>query len=105
MSGHAHSHMRAYWSVFIALLALTGVTVWIALHDFGLLNTPIALGIASLKATLVILYFMHVRWSSRLIWIFVGAGFFFLLILLGFTFSDYATRAWLDGPGQALKGR
>ncbi len=51
--------------------------------------------IATVKAVLVLLYFMHVRYSSRLTWIFVAAGFFWFLILVGFTFSDYASRGWL----------
>jgi cytochrome c oxidase subunit 4 len=99
---HGTNHMRLYAGVFVALLALTGITVWVALHDFGALNTPIALGIASLKASLVILYFMHVRWSSRVTWLFVAAGFFFLVILLGFTLSDYVSRSWLDVYGPPL---
>jgi cytochrome c oxidase subunit 4 len=94
--------LKLYAAVFAALLVLTFVTVSAALHDFGALNTPIALGIASIKATLVILYFMHVRWSNRLIWIFVGLGILFLAILLGFTLSDYVSRDWMQIYGPAL---
>lgn len=99
--GHGAS-LKLYGGVFVALLVLTFVTVWAALHDFGSLNTPIALGIASLKASLVILYFMHVRWSSKLTWIYAGAGFLFLAILLGFTLSDYVTREWMQVYGPSL---
>jgi cytochrome c oxidase subunit 4 len=98
---HAAS-LKLYAAVFAALLVLTFVTVSAALHDFGALNTPIALGIASVKATLVILYFMHVRWSERLTWIFVGLGILFLAILLGFTLSDYVTRDWMQIYGPEL---
>jgi cytochrome c oxidase subunit 4 len=97
--------MKIYWGVFVALLALTGATVWVALHDFGSLNTPIALGIASLKASLVILYFMHVRWSSRLIWLVVAASLLFLLILLGVTLSDYVSRGWINIYGAPIAGQ
>ena len=94
MSAHAGS-LRPYLAVFAALMVLTAVTVWVAFHDFGVLNTPIALTIATVKATLVILIFMHVRQSSRLTWLFVAAGFFWLVILLAFTLADYGTRGWL----------
>jgi len=87
--------VRIYLAIFGALLVLTAVTVFVAFQDFGLFNTPIALTIAVFKATLVILYFMHVRYSSRLTWLFVAAGFFWLVILLTFTLADFASRGWL----------
>jgi cytochrome c oxidase subunit 4 len=87
--------LRPYFAVFAALLAFTGVTVWVAEHDFGPLNTLIALAIAGFKATLVVLFFMHVRSSSRLTKLFAAAGFFWLLILIGFTLADFASRGWL----------
>lgn len=105
MSAHGESHLKLYAAVFATLLVLTFVTVWVAEHDFGLLNTPIALGIASFKAGIVVLYFMHVRWSSRVTWLFAGAGFVFLLILLGFTLSDYVTRGWMDLYGPSIHGQ
>jgi cytochrome c oxidase subunit 4 len=76
-------------------MVLTAATVWVATFDLGALNAIVALTIAVVKATLVVLYFMHVRYSSKLTWVFVGAGFFWLVILIAFTFSDYATRAWV----------
>jgi cytochrome c oxidase subunit IV len=87
---------RIYYRVFVLLLAFTFLTVGIAFIDLGgYLNTIVALTIAVGKALLVILFFMHVRDSSRLIWICVGAGFFWLAVLLSLTMSDYLTRSWV----------
>lgn len=94
MSEHVVSR-KTYFIIFIALLVLTAATVWVAYFDLGRLNVIVALSIAVLKATLVVLYFMHVRYSSKLTWVFVGAGFFWLAILVAFTLSDYATRGWV----------
>jgi cytochrome c oxidase subunit 4 len=87
-----------YFGVFGALMALLGATVAISYIHLGRLNVAAALAIAFMKATLIILYFMHVRYSSRLLWIFVGAGFFWLAILFALTFPDYLTRDWLTVP-------
>jgi cytochrome c oxidase subunit IV len=78
-----------YLAVFAALMVLTLVTVWVAEHNFGALNTPVALGIAITKATLVVLFFMHVKYSPKLIWLVVVSAFLWLAILLGITLSDY----------------
>jgi cytochrome c oxidase subunit 4 len=86
--------LKIYFAVFGALLVGTAVTVWAAFQDFGPLNTVIALGIAGAKATLVILFFMHVKYSKPLVWVFVGSGFFWLAILLTLTVSDYLSRGW-----------
>lgn len=94
MSEHVVS-LKTYFIIFGALLVLTGATVWVAYFDLGQLNVIAALSIAVLKATLVVLYFMHLRYSSKLTWVFVGAGFFWLAILVAFTLSDYATRNWV----------
>lgn len=94
MSEHVVSR-KTYFIIFGALLVLTAATVWVAYFDLGRLNVIVALSIAVLKATLVVLYFMHVRYSSKLTWVFVGAGFFWLAILVAFTLSDYATRNWV----------
>ncbi|MGH7428293.1 MAG: cytochrome C oxidase subunit IV family protein [Candidatus Methylomirabilaceae bacterium] len=85
---------KTYYLVFAALLLLTLVTVEVAVFDMGLLNFPIALAISTCKALIVILYFMHLRYSSRLTWIVAGTGFFWLFILIALTMSDYLTRAW-----------
>jgi cytochrome c oxidase subunit 4 len=76
-------------------MVLTGLTVWVAYYDLGRWNAIVALSIAVLKATLVVLYFMHVRYSSKLTWVFVCSGFLWLLILFAFTLSDYFTRHWV----------
>ena len=94
MSAH-HPSLKLYYGIFVALLALTALTVWSAFQPLGALHTPVALTIAGAKAMLVILYFMHVRWSSRLTWVFASSGFLFLVILLVFTLSDFRTREWL----------
>ncbi|MBK8178167.1 MAG: cytochrome C oxidase subunit IV family protein [Planctomycetes bacterium] len=87
--------LKIYFGVFIALCVLTGVTVWTAKHDYGALNTPVALAIAGLKASLVILFFMHVKYSSKLTQLFAFAGFFWLVLLLVFTLQDFMTRGML----------
>jgi cytochrome c oxidase subunit 4 len=88
--------LRIYVSIFAALLVGTALTVWAGLHDFpGQLNVIIALTIAVVKATLVVLYFMHVRYSSRLIWVVFTSALFWLAILFALTLSDYWTRSWL----------
>lgn len=73
----------------------TLITVWVANFDLGPWNAVVALTIAVAKATLVVLYFMHVRYSSKLTWVFVGAGIIWLIILFAFTLSDYLTRGWV----------
>lgn len=87
---------RVYATIFLALMLGTGLTVLAAFRDFpGPLNAVIALTIAVVKATLVILYFMHVRYSSRLIWLIISAALFWLAIMFALTISDYWTRSWL----------
>lgn len=88
--------LRIYVTIFLALLVGTGLTVWAGVHDFpGPLNVVIALTIAVIKATLVVLYFMHVRYSSRLIWVVFTSALFWLGILFALTLNDYWTRSWL----------
>jgi cytochrome c oxidase subunit 4 len=86
-----------YYLVFGALMVGTALTVGAAFLDLGVLNNVVMLGIAITKATLVVLYFMHVRWSTRLTWVVVASGFFWLLLLFGLTMQDYLTRGWVDG--------
>ena len=89
--------VRIYVTIFLILLVGTAVTVWAAFIDFPLrLNTIVALTIATVKATFVVLYFMHVRYSARLVWVIVIAAFFWMAILFAFTFADYFTRPWLS---------
>jgi cytochrome c oxidase subunit 4 len=86
-----------YYLVFLALLVGTGLTVAAAKVDMGPLNNIVMLAIACTKATLVILFFMHVRWSSRLTWVVAMSGFFWLLILFSLGMSDYLSRGWIAG--------
>jgi cytochrome c oxidase subunit 4 len=99
MTQHAIPPRKIYFLVFVTLLLLTLITVDVAFYDAGWLNLYIALTIATCKALLVILFFMHVRYSGRLTWVFVGAGFFWLAILLVFTLADYFTRGTIATPG------
>jgi len=85
--------VRIYYGVFGALMGFTALTTWIAYQDLGAFNTPVALGIAALKASLVVLYFMHVRYAGKLVWLFAATGFLWLVILLALTMQDYGTRA------------
>lgn len=83
---------KIYYRVALALLVLFLMTVAVAYYDLGALNIYIAVTIAVIKATLVVLYFMHVRYHTRLTWIFASAGFLWLIILFSLTLSDYVTR-------------
>jgi cytochrome c oxidase subunit 4 len=96
MSAHSTSSpLKMYFAVFFTLLICTGLTVFAATLDLGRYNAAVALGIATFKATLVALFFMHV-WhaSEKLTKLVVISALFFLLLLLGLTMSDYATRAF-----------
>jgi cytochrome c oxidase subunit IV len=94
-------HVKVYVLVFLALLALTAVTTAVAFFDLGGgVNNAIALTIAVCKGLLVILYFMHVRYSDKLTWVFAAAGFFWLLILIGGTMDDVLTRPALPPAPQ-----
>jgi len=85
---------KTYLQVFAALMVLTAATVGVAFINWGVLNTVIAIVIAVTKATLVILIFMHVRYSSQLTRIVISSGIFWLLLLITLTLSDFLTRGW-----------
>ena len=85
--------------MFVALLGLTLLTVGVAFLNLGPLNTIVVLTIAAVKALFVLLFCMHLRYSSGLIWIVWGAGIFWLMLLLTITLSDYLTRNWLPVAG------
>jgi cytochrome c oxidase subunit IV len=95
--------VRIYVIIFLVLLVGTTLTVLAAFQDFTYyfrgreiaLNTVIALTIAVTKATFVVLYFMHVRYSSRLVWVIVTSALFWMAIMFALTFADYWTRGWL----------
>jgi cytochrome c oxidase subunit 4 len=93
MSGHI-SPKSTYYTIFGSLMILTGITIAVAFINLGRLNFPVAISIAIIKATLVILFFMHVKYSSRLTKLIIGAGFFFLLVLFVLTMTDYISRGW-----------
>ncbi len=87
--------LSLHLKVFAALIVLTGLTVLVAFADFGRMNDVVAITIAVTKASLVVLYFMHVRWSGKLVWVFAAAGFLWLGILLSITFADVVSRDWI----------
>jgi cytochrome c oxidase subunit 4 len=94
---HAEHHIVSpmqYGFVYISLLIGTLLTVVAANIDMGVFNPIVALGIASTKMVIVILFFMHVKYQSNLIKMTVGAGFFTFLVLITMTLSDYMSRAW-----------
>lgn len=91
---HHVTPKKVYYVIFAALMALTLITVGIAFLDLGIFNTPAALGIAGIKAMLVVLYFMHVRYSTRVTWIVVLASVLWVGVLIVLTFSDYISRGW-----------
>jgi cytochrome c oxidase subunit IV len=85
---------RVYYLIFAILMFCTALTVGIAFVDLGPFNVVAALAIAVFKATLVVLFFMHVKYSTRLTWAVVAGSVFWLGILLALTMGDYLTRPW-----------
>ena len=94
------SSKSLYYTIFGTLIVLTGVTVAIARMDLGAMNTPVALAIAGFKATLVILFFMGVKYNTPLTKVVAASGFVWLIILFGITMGDYLTRSWIGFPGR-----
>ena len=84
--------VRIYLLIFATLVVLTGVTTAVAFVDLGVMNVVVMLLIAFTKATLVVLYFMHVRYGPRLVWVFAVSGVAWLALLIGYTLSDVLTR-------------
>jgi cytochrome c oxidase subunit 4 len=95
---HAHPTVKLYLVIIVTLMALTCATWAIAFVDLGIWNPVVALTIAVIKAVLVILFFMHVRYSSKLTVITVCCGFFWLMIMITLSLTDYLSRAWPVGP-------
>ena len=84
---------KTYWIVWVLLMILMAMTAALSRVALGVCNTPIALAIATVKALLVILFFMHVKYESyKITWVAVVGGFFFLFIMLGLTMTDYLSR-------------
>lgn len=96
--GHSPAHHQAslvsYFVVFFVLMILTVITVAVSRVDLGAFNTAVAMAIAVAKATVVILWFMHVIHSPKMTWIVVISSFLWLAVLFVLTFSDYLTRHW-----------
>ena len=95
MSEHHVVPLKTYFVVLASLMVFTAVTVAVAFFDLGPLNNVVMLGIAVFKATLVVMYFMHVKYGTRLIPVVIASGAFFLVILFAITMSDYMSRGWL----------
>ena len=85
---------RTYFIIFALLMLCTYITVQVAFYDLGALNTVVAMVVAVFKAVLVVLFFMHVKYSSKLTWAVIIGSVFWLGILLVMTLGDYVTRAW-----------
>jgi cytochrome c oxidase subunit 4 len=84
---------RVYFTIFFLLLFFTFVTVWVAKIDLGRMNVVVALVVAVIKALLVALWFMHIKYSKRLTQIVVASGLFWLVIMVALTLFDYNTRS------------
>ncbi|MEP6995965.1 MAG: cytochrome C oxidase subunit IV family protein [Acidobacteriota bacterium] len=95
-----HDHIvppRVYLAVFGILILMTATTTAVSFIDLGPWNTVVALAIAVFKATLVVLFFMHIKYSRPLMRVVIAGGLFWLAILLLLTFSDFVSRGWLPG--------
>ncbi len=99
MSEHIDS-VKTYSLIFVALLILTTATSTVAYIDLGPFNIVVALAIAVIKMLLVALFFMHVRYSTRLTKTVVAGGLLWLAILLMLSMSDFISRGWLGVPGK-----
>ena len=103
MSDHSEHHIvpkRVYFLVFITLIVMTWVTAYVSTVDLGRLNIYVALSIAIFKASLVILFFMHVKYGTKLTKMIVLAGLYWLLLLLFIAMADLWTRGWMGVPGR-----
>ena len=97
-AGHDHVvPLTIYFGVFATLLVLTGVTTAVAFVDLGRMNVFVALTIAVVKASLVLLYFMHLRYTARLTPLMVAIAFFWLAIMIVLTMADVVSRGWFSG--------
>jgi cytochrome c oxidase subunit 4 len=101
------SSPRTYWLIYAWLMALMILTIIAARINLGGANVLVALVIAAVKATLVVLLFMHVKYAGRVVWVFAGASFLWLGIMVALTMSDYVSRTWVprqlaDQPAAAI---
>ena len=104
MSGHVIGNRFTYLLVFLALMVGTAITVLASYVHMGWLNTPVAMLIAITKATLVVMFFMHLKDHPKLIKVTFGAAFFFFLILVAHTLSDYLSRDQMGMPTYPTSG-
>lgn len=95
MSEHHVVPLKTYFSVFATLMAFTAITVAAAFVDLGAANNVVMLAIAAVKATLVVMFFMHAKYGTRLIPLVAASGFFFVMLMFVITMSDYMSRGWL----------
>ena len=107
MASHDQTHhivpVPVYVGVFLALIVGTIITTLVAYVDLGPFNVVVALTIAVCKATLVILFFMHVKYSPKMTKVTIISGFFFLIILLGLSMTDYISRPWAGSTPKAAQ--
>ncbi len=94
LTQHAETHVKTFIAVWAALLMLTALTVFASTLELGPFNALVALTIATIKALLVVLFFMELRYSSSLTKVAAITAIFFLFVLSGLTLSDYLTRGW-----------
>lgn len=92
-------HRRTYWQVWMGLIVLTTLTVWTSMYDFGILNIVVAMAIASTKAALVALFFMHLKYDHKSNGVVFASALIFLFVFAGLTASDMLAR----GPVEPLK--
>ena len=96
---HAEHHLpkNLYFVIFGALMVLTAMTVGLAFVNLGQMNIVVALAVAVVKASLVVMFFMHLKYESHLTKVVLGAGVFWLVLLLGII-MDYVTKTWMYVP-------
>ena len=107
MSDHGEYHVhvapiRMYLTVFVSLFILTVLTWAIAVVDLGTMNTVVALGIALLKASLVVMFFMHLKYSAKILWVVALSGLVMTIVMFCFTMSDYVSREYIPYPDSWL---
>ena len=96
-----HSHKSLYFKIFGALMLLLILTVGAAYVPFGgNLNIIVAMTIAVIKAMLIVLFFMHVRDSDKVTWVFASSALVWMFILVALTLTDYRSRDWFQMPGK-----
>jgi cytochrome c oxidase subunit 4 len=95
---HPVVSVKTYLSVFAVLMVLTALTVYVAFIDFGhgLLNDLVAMTIAVIKALFVLVIFMHLKYSARILWLIAGSSVVWLIVMIGLTLTDYRSREWIE---------